>query len=84
MSGSRGVPYFYHPETRQSAWDRPADVSEDAVKTLPGYAEHIGGGGGDKPAQVRASHLLVKHAGSRRPSSWKEVRPAFPPCLPSL
>ncbi|KAL4448037.1 hypothetical protein ABPG75_005256 [Micractinium tetrahymenae] len=25
-------------------------------------------------AQVRASHLLVKHAGSRRPSSWKEER----------
>lgn len=24
------------------------------------------------PATVRASHLLVKHAGSRRPSSWKE------------
>lgn len=24
------------------------------------------------PARVRASHLLVKHAGSRRPSSWKE------------
>ena len=24
------------------------------------------------PSQVRASHLLVKHAGSRRPSSWKE------------
>lgn len=26
------------------------------------------------PTQVRASHLLVKHAGSRRPSSWKEER----------
>ena len=24
------------------------------------------------PVTVRASHLLVKHAGSRRPSSWKE------------
>ncbi|KAH9983881.1 hypothetical protein BJV77DRAFT_1040742 [Russula vinacea] len=27
---------------------------------------------GGKEAQVRASHLLVKHSGSRRPSSWKE------------
>ena len=26
----------------------------------------------DEPATVRASHLLVKHNGSRRPSSWKE------------
>ena len=25
------------------------------------------------PAQVRASHLLVKHRDSRRPSSWKEA-----------
>lgn len=30
----------------------------------------------DKPAEgpkeVQCSHLLVKHAGSRRPSSWRE------------
>lgn len=24
------------------------------------------------PSEVRASHLLVKHKNSRRPSSWKE------------
>lgn len=23
--------------------------------------------------KVRASHLLIKHAGSRRPASWKNV-----------
>jgi NIMA-interacting peptidyl-prolyl cis-trans isomerase 1 len=27
-----------------------------------------------KPQQVRASHLLVKHNQSRRPSSWKEEK----------
>eukprot|EP00879_Flechtneria_rotunda_P016493 GHRR01017260.1.p1 GENE.GHRR01017260.1~~GHRR01017260.1.p1 ORF type:complete len:267 (+),score=70.75 GHRR01017260.1:350-1150(+) len=27
---------------------------------------------GDRPSKVRASHLLVKHRDSRRPSSWKE------------
>lgn len=27
---------------------------------------------GEEAATVRASHLLVKHRGSRRPSSWKE------------
>ena len=26
-----------------------------------------------RPAAVRASHLLVKHSGSRRPSSWREA-----------
>lgn len=30
-----------------------------------------GDGGGD--GKVRASHLLIKHSESRRPSSWKEV-----------
>ncbi|GAA5908248.1 peptidylprolyl isomerase ESS1 [Sporobolomyces salmoneus] len=32
-----------------------------------------GGGGGGGTNRVRASHLLVKHQGSRRPSSWKDA-----------
>lgn len=28
----------------------------------------------DQQGKIRASHLLVKHKGSRRPSSWREVR----------
>ena len=32
------------------------------------------GGASAEPAQVRASHILVKHAGSRRPSSWRQER----------
>ena len=31
------------------------------------------GDGGGKEGQARASHILCKHAGSRRPSSWREV-----------
>ena len=31
-----------------------------------------GGDGSTAPTSVRASHLLIKHAQSRRPSSWKE------------
>lgn len=27
---------------------------------------------GQKEGKIRAAHLLVKHKGSRRPSSWKE------------
>lgn len=30
--------------------------------------------GGGAEGKIRAAHLLVKHTGSRRPSSWKEVR----------
>lgn len=29
---------------------------------------------GAQPGKIRAAHLLVKHAESRRPSSWREVR----------
>ena len=57
-----------------------------AVASFTFECEEGGGGGGGgssggtgsaarasaSPSSVRASHLLVKHAGSRRPSSWKE------------
>lgn len=35
--------------------------------------------GGGQAGKIRCSHLLVKHDGSRRPSSWKEV--SFSPSL---
>ncbi|TCD68301.1 hypothetical protein EIP91_011160 [Steccherinum ochraceum] len=75
LSNSRGIPYFYNGDTQQSSWEPPSELSEDQVKALPGAKEFLNGGsgGGAAPAgQVRASHLLVKHSGSRRPSSWKE------------
>lgn len=72
VSTSRGMPYFYNTQTQQSLWDRPPELTEEQIMNLPGASEHLGGS--DRPAQVRASHLLVKHSGSRRPSSWKEVR----------
>ena len=79
MSRSRQQPYFFNNDTKESSWTNPPGFSIDEIKTLPG-AELLGLDGA-KPAQVRASHLLVKHAGSRRPSSWKEVRFRFE-CLP--
>jgi hypothetical protein len=41
---------------------------EEEIKALPGASLL-------RPKEVRASHILVKHSGSRRPSSWKEARP---------
>ena len=72
MSNSKGLPYFFNKDTKESFWDAPSDLSEEQVKALPG-AEYLTGASKGRAGQVRASHLLVKHQGSRRPSSWKEV-----------
>ncbi|KZT22672.1 rotamase-domain-containing protein [Neolentinus lepideus HHB14362 ss-1] len=74
MSNSRGVPYFYNAQKNLSCWDRPDGLTDEQIRALPG-AEYLTGGAasGGAPGQVRASHLLVKHSGSRRPSSWREA-----------
>ncbi|TBU58119.1 rotamase-domain-containing protein [Dichomitus squalens] len=69
LSSSRGVPYYYNSETRESSWEAPSGLTQEEIVSLPGAKQYLSC---DKPAQVRASHLLVKHQGSRRPSSWKE------------
>ncbi|EMD31131.1 hypothetical protein CERSUDRAFT_120097 [Gelatoporia subvermispora B] len=74
ISNSRRVPYFYNPETHESRWEAPSELSQEQIRALPGARQYLlGEGEGGRPAQVRASHLLVKHRGSRRPSSWKEA-----------
>ncbi|GJN91682.1 hypothetical protein Rhopal_004705-T1 [Rhodotorula paludigena] len=85
FSNSRKRPYFYNPASQESRWEVPADLASTDLSTLPG-AEHLAyqgqGAAADAskakaagPAagsnKVRASHLLVKHSGSRRPSSWR-------------
>ncbi|KAL0575034.1 peptidyl-prolyl cis-trans isomerase Pin1 [Marasmius crinis-equi] len=74
LSNSRGVPYYFNSETQQSVWEPPSELSPEQVQALPG-AELLNSElpkSAAKSGQVRASHLLVKHNGSRRPSSWKE------------
>ena len=76
MSSTKKRPYFYNNETNESSWDAPEGLSADQINQLPGADYLKGGKSSDRSHedQVRASHLLVKHSGSRRPSSWKEVR----------
>lgn len=75
MSNSRKVHYFYDPESGESRWDNPPGFSDAEIAALPGASKYLQQAqpSSEGPAQVRASHLLVKHRGSRRPSSWKEV-----------
>jgi len=74
MSSSKKLPYFFNSETKQSSWDAPPELSQDEIDQLPGAKEFLKGGkSSDGEGQIRASHLLIKHKGSRRPSSWKET-----------
>ncbi|KAI0297621.1 rotamase-domain-containing protein [Multifurca ochricompacta] len=65
LSSSQKLPYFYNTETQKSTWKPPDGLTEEQIKALPGASLL-------DPKEVRASHILVKHSGSRRPSSWKE------------
>ena len=57
----------------------PEGHTESSIKSLPGAqyldpenAPAAAAAASASPDRVRASHLLIKHRGSRRPSSWKE------------
>ncbi|KAF8727515.1 ARM repeat-containing protein, partial [Rhizoctonia solani] len=77
MSNSKKIHYFYNTTTKESRWDPPEGFTEEQIRALPGAAEYMNksqaGSAGAPAGQMRASHLLVKHSGSRRPSSWKEA-----------
>ena len=52
-----GQSYFVNQYTKKSQWDRPTAPAEKEASDSE---------------KVQASHLLVKHRDSRRPSSWRE------------
>ncbi|XP_033207805.1 putative peptidyl-prolyl cis-trans isomerase dodo [Belonocnema kinseyi] len=61
LSRSTGQYYYLNTYTKESQWDRPDKP-----------ADQSGNGTESGPEEVQCSHLLVKHSGSRRPSSWRE------------
>lgn len=56
-----GQHYYLNIYTKESQWDRPDKPADQSSN-----------GKIDGPEEVQCSHLLVKHSGSRRPSSWRE------------
>lgn len=80
-SQSKNLPYYFNESLKQSRWEPPPGTDTEKLKSY--MAEHHsaseirpeGGAANGKGAdgKIRASHLLVKHKDSRRPSSWREA-----------
>lgn len=58
VSRSTGDAYYLNVLTKESQWEVPKEPADAMASATK--------------AQVRCSHLLVKHRDSRRPSSWRE------------
>lgn len=75
-SKSRNLPYYFNAANSDSRWEPPQGTNSDKLALY--MATHHST---DNPSsttsstkgnKIRTSHLLIKHAGSRRPSSWKD------------
>jgi NIMA-interacting peptidyl-prolyl cis-trans isomerase 1 len=78
-SNSKNLPYYFNAAEKNSRWEPPEGTNTEKLKVY--MAKYHSGAfqppaeGGAQPGKIRAAHLLVKHAESRRPSSWREVSP---------
>ena len=76
-SNSKNLPYYFNATTKESRWEPPAETDTEKLKVY--MAKHHSapadryGSAGHNDGKIRASHLLIKHRGSRRPSSWREA-----------
>ncbi|KAF2862346.1 rotamase-domain-containing protein [Piedraia hortae CBS 480.64] len=77
-SNSKNLPYYFNNQTKESQWEPPADTDSETLKHYMGqYHTAKSGPTSIAPTnlegKIRCAHLLVKHNGSRRPSSWRQA-----------
>jgi NIMA-interacting peptidyl-prolyl cis-trans isomerase 1 len=74
-SNSKNLPYYFNAAEKNSRWEPPEGTNTEKLKVY--MAKYHSGtftpAEGAQPGKIRAAHLLIKHAESRRPSSWREV-----------
>ena len=78
-SNSKNLPYYFNITTKESRWEPPSGTDPQAIKAYMAthHSQSLNPPTNARTAnegKIRAAHLLVKHEGSRRPSSWKEER----------
>jgi NIMA-interacting peptidyl-prolyl cis-trans isomerase 1 len=57
-----GRMYYINNYTQETSWTLPTQPAQPAA------------GGGNEPREVQVYHILRKHNGSRRPSSWRQEK----------
>lgn len=72
-SRSTGMTYYLNKHTKKSQWDKPIGPAPLQVEDEES-SEYRGWEGDDMPEKIQCRHILVKHVGSRRPSSWREEK----------
>lgn len=76
MSQSRNLPYYFSPTTSTSRWEPPDGTDREALSKHMAANFSVTGAPTDSDSisagKIRTAHLLVKHNGSRNPSSWRE------------
>jgi NIMA-interacting peptidyl-prolyl cis-trans isomerase 1 len=76
-SNTKNLPYYFHPETKDSRWEPPAGTNPDTLKEFMANnhsSKGISAANFAVPGKIRCAHLLVKHRDSRRPASWRESK----------
>ncbi|KAI9902392.1 hypothetical protein N3K66_001744 [Trichothecium roseum] len=76
-SNSKNLPYYFNANDKVSRWEPPSGTDTEKLKHYMAAHHSAGSRPGAVPSvpegKIRAAHLLVKHSGSRRPSSWREA-----------
>uniref|UniRef100_K3WE84 Peptidyl-prolyl cis-trans isomerase n=1 Tax=Globisporangium ultimum (strain ATCC 200006 / CBS 805.95 / DAOM BR144) TaxID=431595 RepID=K3WE84_GLOUD len=74
-----GKAYYLHVKTGEKTWKlshvhaKEREFRHKAAKAKAGARQDKGGSSSSKSNEsVQALHILVKHSGSRRPSSWRQ------------
>ncbi|KAM0276803.1 hypothetical protein ACHAQH_006392 [Verticillium albo-atrum] len=77
-SNSKNLPYYFNTTDKVSRWEPPPGTDTEKLKH---YMATHHSASTSRPAdgpvpdgKIRAAHLLVKHEGSRRPSSWRQEK----------